>query len=302
MLRPYPLKLNHQGVTEETMKLKRAVITAAGKHQNHLPLQTLIDRDGVQKSALRIALEEALNAGIQDIAVVVRPGDQSAYAQAAGDHARRVQFVEQTEALGYGHAVYCAKDFVGAEPFLHLVGDHLWLSTLPGKTCAQQLVEVAESEDCAVSAVQATREALLPNFGAIGGRRVQGLPRLHVIDQVLEKPTPTEAEQVLSVPGLRAGFYLCFFGMHVLTPALMELLGNTFGTDPSESTSTPDLASALQGLARRERYLAYEIQGQRHDIGVKYGLFAAQFALALAGQDRADVLTQVTELLAAQII
>ena len=85
--------------------------------------------------------------------------------------------------------------------------------------------------------------------------------------------------------------------MHVLTPALMQLLSSAF-----ESNASTDLAAALLGLARRERYLAYEIQGQRHDIGVKYGLFAAQFALALAGQDRADVLTQVTELLAAQTI
>jgi len=282
------------------MKLKRAVITAAGKLQRNLPLQTLIDRDGVQKSALRIVLEEALSAGIQDIAVVVQPGDQAAYAQAAGEHARRVQFVEQTEPRGYGHAVYGARDFVGAEPFLHLVGDHLWLSTLPGKTCAQQLVEVAESEDCAVSAVQATREALLPNFGAIGGRRVQGSPRLHVIDHVLEKPTPTEAEQVLNVPGLRAGFYLCFFGMHVFTPALMQLLSSTFEIGTEAAPAPSNLAPALLGLAQRERYLAYEIQGQRHDIGVKYGLFAAQFALALAGQDRAEVLTQVTELLTAR--
>ena len=274
------------------MKLKRAVITAAGKDQHHLPLQSLIDRDGIEKSALRIALEEALSAGIQDIAVVVQPGDQAAYAKAAGEHARRVTFVEQDESLGYGHALARAQDFVGDEPFLHLVGDHLWLSTLPNKTCAQQLVEIAESEDCAVSAVQVTREALLPNFGAIGGRRVQGSPHLHLIDNVLEKPTPTEAEQVLNVPGLRAGFYLCFFGMHVLTPTLMPLL----------SEAGFDLPTALQNLARRERYLAYEIQGQRYDIGVKYGLFAAQFALALSGQDRAEVLSQVTELLATRSI
>ena len=76
-----------------------------------------------------------------------------------------------------------------------------------------------------MSAVQATRESLLPYYGTVGGRRVPGRQDLYEIEDVIEKPTPTEAEQRLIVPGLRAGHYLCFFGMHVLTPAVMEILG-----------------------------------------------------------------------------
>jgi UTP--glucose-1-phosphate uridylyltransferase len=282
------------------MRLTKAVITAAAKHQSTLPLQVLIDRDGVQKTALQILIEDVLCAGIQDIGVVIRAEDEAVYTAAAGEHARRLHFVSQPSPRGYGHAIFCARSFVGKEPFLHLVGDHLSVSRLSDKSCAQQLVEVAEREDAAVSAVQATRETLLPNFGAVGGKRVAGQPGLYVIDNVLEKPTPTEAEQVLTVPGLRAGHFLCFFGMHVLTPAAMTLLETHLANSasPSATPAPVQLSDSLAELARRERYLAYEIQGQRYDLGVKYGLLNAQLALALSGNERADVLAQMIELIA----
>lgn len=274
------------------MDIKKAIITAAG-NQPTLPLQTLVDRDGVQKSALTIILEEVLKAGIDEICVVVRPGDQNAYRAAAGAHASRVQFVEQTKSLGYGHAIYCAKDFAGNQSFLHLVGDHLYLSR-DLKNCAQQLVEVAQAESCAVSAVQATHESKLPYFGAVGGKLVAGRQRLYEIEEVLEKPTPTEAEQKLIVPGLRAGRYLCFFGMHVLTPTVMQLLGEML----QSATGNVPLTNALSRLATRERYLALELRGRRYDIGVRYGLLTAQLALALEGKDRDEVLSNLVELLA----
>ena len=127
------------------MKIPKAVITAAGPKQRTLPLQTLIDRDGVEKSVLGIIVEEALRAGAEDICVVVQPGDETSYAKVAGDHAGRLCFVHQAEPLGYGHAVYCAKDFVGRDPFLHLVGDHLYVSRTD-QGCAQHLVKIAETE------------------------------------------------------------------------------------------------------------------------------------------------------------
>ena len=127
------------------MKIRKAVITAAGPNQRSLPLQTLIDRDGVEKPVLRIIIEEALRAGVEEIAVVVSPGDEAAYAAVAGDHAGRLRLIPQPEPLGYGHAVLCARDFVKQDPFLHLVGDHLYISRT-AQGCAQQLVEVAEAQ------------------------------------------------------------------------------------------------------------------------------------------------------------
>jgi UTP--glucose-1-phosphate uridylyltransferase len=280
------------------VQIKKAVITAAGKTQRTLPLQTLVDRDGVTKTALRIIIEEIRAAGVEEICVVVCPGDQAAYAAAAASHGSRLQFVEQVEPKGYGHAVSCAGDFVKSEPFLLLVGDHLYVSG-SGKRCAQQLVEVASAENCSVSAVQATHESKLPYYGAIGGQLMAGRKGLYEVAEVLEKPTPTEAEQKIIVPGLRAGHYLCFFGMHVLTPAVMDLLREDLARTPH---SPVQLSTPLSRLARRERYLACELHGHRYDIGLKYGLLTAQLALALDGQDRDEVLGGLVDLLARRAI
>ena len=277
------------------MEIKKAIITAAGNAQRMLPLQTLVDRDGIQKTALQIILREILEAGVEEICVVVCPGDQSAYANAAGSHARRLEFVEQPAPLGYGHAVWCANRFTVERPFLLLVGDHVYVSHNE-KQCAQQLVEFASTENCAASAVQATHESKLPYYGAVGGKLVTGCKGLYEIAEVIEKPTPTEAEQRLIVPGLRAGHYLCFFGMHVLTPAVMNILADEVARR-GETGGVP-LSAALGKLAARERYLACELQGRRYDIGVNYGLLTAQLALALAGQDRDEVLSGLVELLA----
>jgi UTP--glucose-1-phosphate uridylyltransferase len=273
------------------MKVRKALITAAGAGQRSLPLQTLVDRDGIEKKALQIILDEAFTAGVEEVCVVVAPGDQAAYAEAAGTASSRLHFVEQPEPRGYGHALSLGRSFTGNEPFLHLVSDHLYLSrgTL---RCAQQVVDLARAEGCAVSAVQATREALLPYYGTVGGRRVPRRNDLYEIERVVEKPTPSEAEQRLLVPGLRAGHYLCFFGVHVFTPGLMELLA---------ADGPAQLSPALDKLASRERYLALEVQGRRFNIGIRYGLLMAQVALALDGADRDNVLTQLVELLALRV-
>jgi UTP--glucose-1-phosphate uridylyltransferase len=273
------------------MNVRKAVVTAAGPGQRSLPLQTLVDRDGVEKKALQIILEEVLAAGVEEVCVVVAPGDRAAYADAAGTAGGRLHFVEQPEPRGYGLALALARGFTGNEPFLHLVSDHLYLSR--GKLrCAQQVAELARAEGCSVSAVQATREGLLPYYGTVGGRRVPRRRDLYEVERVAEKPTPSEAEQRLLVPGLRAGHYLCFFGIHVFTPALMDLLAAAPGDGQVQ------LSPALDALAGRERYLALEVQGRRFNIGVRYGLLLAQLALALDGADRDNVLTQLVELLA----
>src|SRR5678815_2612279 len=132
------------------MKVRKAVITAAGRGQRALPLQTLVDRDGSQKSCLRVILDEAVSTGVEEICIVINPGDQTAYREAAGDASGRLHFAEQTVARGYGHALHCAKRFVGDDPFLHLVSDHLYISSTRSR-CAQQLVQAAQDNDCAVS-------------------------------------------------------------------------------------------------------------------------------------------------------
>jgi len=278
------------------MRIKKAVITAAGKDQRNLPMQTLFDQHGTERSILSLIVGEAVGAGIDDICIVVWPGDEEPYARLlAGDHAR-LTFVPQTEARGYAHAVWCAHDFVKDEPFLHFVGDHIYVGA-ESNGSARRLVEAARLESCAISAVQVTRENLLPLYGTVGGQPVAGKPDIYRVETVLEKPTPTEAEQRLIVPGLRSGQYLCFYGMHVLTPAIFEILETLLAQSPAGRTS---LSAALALLAEREQYLAMIQRGRRFDVGVKYGLFTAQLALALNGQDRDEVLEELIDVLAAR--
>ena len=278
------------------MEIRKAVITAADRSQRQLPLQTLVDRDGQTKSTLTIIIDEVLNAGIESIAVIICPGDLEAFRAAAGPHAHLLTFIEQQQPLGYAHAVHCAAEFTGGDAFLLLVGDHLYLSHT-GQGCAVQLVALARAEKCAISAVQSTHESQLAYYGAVGGKLVDAARRLYQVDTVLEKPTPTEAEQKIDVPGLRAGYYLCFFGMHVLTPGVHRVLAAFFKNNVGRENSV-HLRAALAKLAESERYLAAELDGRRYDFGVKYGLLTAQLALALAGNDRDEVLRGMVELLA----
>ena len=278
------------------MQIRKAVITAAGKEQRTLPMQTLFDQQGRERSVLSLVVREAVRAGVNEICIVVWPGDEEAYARLLAEDSARFTFVAQTEARGYAHAVHCARDFVKDEPFLHFVGDHIYVGA-ESSGCARRLVEVAGRENCAISAVQVTRESLLPHYGAVGGQPVAGKPEIYRVETVLEKPTPTEAEQRLIVPGLRSGQYLCFYGMHVLTPSIFEILAALLAQSP---TGRASLSAALAVLAQREQYLAMIQKGQRFDVGVKYGLFTAQLALALNGEDRNEVLAELVDVLAAR--
>lgn len=277
------------------MRITRAVVTAAGPNQRHLPVQTLVDRDGETRSILAIIVDAALSGGVEEVCVVVCPGDQDAYSRALGPLAGRVAFVEQTEPRGYGDAVLRAKSFVGDAPFLHLIGDHVFVSTTD-ESCTRQLVSVAEAQECSVSAVVPTREALLPYFGAVGVRRIAGTDDLFEVERVREKPTPTQAEQELVTPGLRAGHYLCFSGLHVLTPTVMEILQRH--ADALQEGERLELSPALDELAARERYLAVEIKGLRYALDTRYGLLTAQLGLALGGRDRNEVLALLVRTLA----
>ncbi len=277
------------------MDLRKAVITAAGRNQRGIPLQNLVDRDGVEKKALQIILEEAVEAGAEEVCLIIAPGDEASFRAAAGANGPQLHFVEQNDPLGYGHAILLARKFAADQPFIHMVSDHLYIARSEIRS-AKQVAAIARAEGCAVSAVQPTRENLLRLYGTVGGRRVTLRSDLYEIQQVLEKPTPSEAEQVLTVQGLRAGFHLCFFGIHVFTPIVMDILAENFERRPPGSLL--DLSTALAELASRERYLALEVAGQRYNIGEKYGLLTAQMALALDGIDREKILAQIVDLLA----
>lgn len=282
------------------MKATKAVVTAASPTHRTLPLQTLVDRDGEVRTVLEILLEEIVSAGIENICLVICPGDEEPYRSAAGRFAGAVSFVEQTERRGYGHALAMTGGFVAGEPFFHTVCDHLFISKDPERSCARQLMECAEREDCAMSAVQSTRETEIGLYGAVAGSLTKSgcAQPVYQVKDVVEKPTPTEAEQRLIVPGLRAGQYLTFFGMHVLTPLVMELLQKEVKDSAGDPAANIQLSPVLAELARREQYGAVLVRGSRHHISLRYGLFYAQLALALSGNDKTLVLSEMLELMA----
>jgi len=309
------------------VQVTRAVITAAGRggHENpasstvQRAMEPLVDRDGLTKPVIQIIAEEAIESGIDEVCVVTAPGDEPQYRDYwkhyvanlrstykgvdwAEAQARRLieleqklHFAVQDEPLGYGHAVWCAREFVGDQPFLLLLGDHLYLSS-EERRCARQLIDLAMMENCAVSAVQATREHLIHQYGTLTGRRVSQRSDVYTIDEIIEKPNPTLAELRLQVPGLRVGHYLCFFGIHVLTPTVFDLLDRLV-RDRVREHGQIQLTTALNELARREKYLALETRGTRFNLGIKYGLVEAQIAMAMSGVDRERILGVLLEAL-----
>jgi len=308
------------------MKIKKAVITAAARGERLYPVADtvqkamlpVIDIDGLHKPVMQIIAEEAFASGIEEICVICAPGDGPRYQEAflslrdnllksykgvqwareeadKIDHlTSRVQFVEQTEPLGYGHAVYGARAFVNNEPFLLLLGDYLYVSELREKRCATQLIELALQENCSVSAVNPTVEHQISRYGTLTGKHLPNQPGVYHIDKIIEKPSLSVAELELQTPGLRMGYYLCFFGMHVLMPTIFEILEKY----PATVDEHLQLSPALQELAATDKYLALEVQGSRYDLSKKFGLTQAQIALGLAGQAHDETLTTLVELLA----
>jgi UTP--glucose-1-phosphate uridylyltransferase len=308
------------------MRIKKAVITAAARGERLYPVADtiqkamlpVVDIDGLHKPVLQIIVEEAFSSGIEEICIVCAPGDGTRYVNAftslrdnlirsfksvdwAKIEAEKIdalldslQFAEQKEPLGYGHAVYCAKEFVNNEPFLLLLGDYLYVSHLQQKRCAAQLLELAAQEECSVSAVNPTIEHQISRYGTVTGSHVPNNNGVYQIDKILEKPSLSIAELELQTPGLRAGYYLCFFGMHVFTPSLFQSLEREIKSGSSNILLTP----ALQELAVSEKYLALEVKGNRYDLSRKHGLLRAQIALGLAGEGHDETLSVMVELLA----
>jgi UTP--glucose-1-phosphate uridylyltransferase len=309
------------------MKIKKAVITAAGRGVRLYPVADtvqkamlpLIDQDGLTKPAIQIIAEEAFDSGIEEICVVCAPGDEKRYlenfrmlrdnllqAYRDIDWARsqadkidqllsRLSFTLQEQTLGYGHAVHCAKDFVADQPFLLLLGDHLYVSDQLGKTCASQIIDLATRENCAVSAVNPTPEHEINKYGTLTGKALLNHQGVYEVDRIIEKPSVSIAELELLTPGLRTGYYLCFFGMHVLTPAIFSVLEeHQFKSQELGYLLTP----ALQELSEKDKYLALEVKGRRFDLGKKFGLLEAQLALGVAGQEKDRILTRLVNTLA----
>ena len=207
----------------------------------------------------------------------------------------RLTFVIQSEPLGYGHAVFQSKDFVKNEPFLLLHGDYLSISSISHKRCSRQIIDLAIEEECSVAAVNPTIEHQISKYGTLTGRNFKTYSGVYQIEKIIEKPSISQAELELKTAGLRAGYYLCFFGMYVFQPVVFDLLAEEIDKNPGCNIL---LTPVHQKLTQNEKYLALEIQGKRYDTSKKLGLLQAQLALGLSGQMRDEMLTTLLQTLA----
>ena len=315
-------------------KVRKAVIAAAGRGTRQYPASTaiqkamfpLVDRDGLTKPTIQIIAEEALDAGIEEICIVTQPGEESLYRdyfkrldndtvrafrgkdwaileseklQGLGD---RLYFAEQHTPDGFGHAVFQAKKFVGNEPFLLLLGDHVYISNTKER-CARQLTRVFEQYMLdAVTGVQPTLERDLHGFGTIRGEPIDAAKGIYRAQLIIEKPAIEVAREHLATPGLPAGNYLSHFGMHVFSPRIFDSLEHLIKNDLREKGEI-QLTAGQEHLRQQSdgKYWVVVSQGQRYDTGIPYGLMETQLALALNGIHRVQMCEAIARILAMQV-
>jgi UTP--glucose-1-phosphate uridylyltransferase len=314
-------------------KVRKAVITAAGRGTRQYPASTavqkemfpLVDRDGLTKPVIQIIGEEALESGIEQLCIVTQPGEEKHYreyfrrldddmvkafrgkdwaileSEKLGNFGDRLSFAEQHSPEGFGHAVYQAKKFVGDEPFLLLLGDHIYISDIKER-CAKQLINVYEKYNLdAVSGVQPTLERLLHLFGVIKGEPIEPEKGIYKTALIIEKPTIEVARQKLVTPGQPAGNYLAHFGMHVFSPKIFDSLEYLIKNDIREKNEFQLTAAQEHMRQHTDKYWCVITQGQRYDTGIPYGLMETQLALALSGIHRAEICEAIARILAMQV-
>jgi UTP-glucose-1-phosphate uridylyltransferase/mevalonate kinase len=276
-------------------KVRKAVIPAAGFGTRLFPatkatkkeLFPVIDRDGIAKPAILIIVEEALEAGIEEVIIIVQKDDLDyfgslfhqqisienynklsaqfqEYSRRLLEMGRRVTFVEQAAQEGFGHAVYCARQAIGDEPFLLMLGDHIYRSGREA-SCARQLLEAYQRHGQSLVGLRRTPENEIGSFGTVTGVWLEDESLLN-LSEFAEKPTPDYARTNLRVPGLPEGEYLTLFGQYILKPKLFDYLQENIQNNVREHGEF-QLTSILDRLRQEDGFMGLIIDGRRFDIG-----------------------------------
>jgi UTP-glucose-1-phosphate uridylyltransferase/mevalonate kinase len=277
-------------------KVRKALIPAAGYGTRLFPatkatkkeLFPVIDRDGVAKPAILLIVEEVLNAGIEEVIIIVQEDDLhefksffneqisienynklprpfQEYARRLLDIGRHVKFITQTAQEGFGHAVYCAREAIGGEPFLLMLGDHLYRSNSE-RSCAQQLLDAYHQHGVSLVGLRRTPEDQIAAFGTVAGVWLEG-GRLLNINEFAEKPTIDYARSRLLVPGLPENEYLTLFGQYIIKPQIFEYLEEHIKHNVRERGEF-QLTSALDRLRQEDGFHGLIVDGRRYDIGL----------------------------------
>ena len=276
-------------------KVKKAVIPAAGWGTRFLPATKAMPKEMlpiVDTPTIQHIVEEAVKAGIEDICIIT-----SSHKKAVEDHFDRsleleytlekggktdllqqvkeiagmanVVAIRQKEALGLGHAIYCAKSFVGDEPFAVLLGDDVVYH--PEKPCIGQLMDVYEQTGKSVLGVQTVAWEDIHKYGCVDGEKVGD--RLYSVNGMVEKPKQEEAPTNVAV-----------LGRYVITPEIFDHLEKTTPGAGGEI----QLTDALKTLALEQGMYAYDFEGRRYDVGDKLGYLEATVEFALRREDLKD--------------
>lgn len=279
-----------------TEKVRKAVIPAAGFGTRLFPatkavkkeLFPIIDKDGRAKPVIMIIVEEAISAGIEEVGIVVQSGDRevfedffkaspspelfnklspqnqeySKYIQSLGS---KITVLTQEKQEGYGHAVFCAKEWVKDEPFLLLLGDHVYSSDTE-KSCASQMIEIYEQVKQSVISLTVMPGEIINKAGCVKGIW-QEQDYLLSITQLWEKPELEFARKNLRVEGMAEDQFLCIFGMYVLTPKIFDFLEAHINNNFRERGEF-QLTSCLDELRAAEGMTGYLVKGQYFDTGL----------------------------------
>lgn len=277
-------------------KVRKALIPAAGFGTRLFPatkatkkeLFPVIDRDGVAKPAILYIVEEALNAGIEEVIIIVQENDLNdfksffnaqisienynklprhfqEYARRLLEIGRHVTFVTQNVQDGFGHAVYCAREAIGREPFLLMLGDHLYRSNTD-RSCAQQMLDAYHEHGLSVVGLRRTPEDQIAAFGTATGVWLDG-GRLLNVTEFAEKPTVDYAREHLFVSGLPEGEYLTLFGQYIIKPQIFDYLEENIANNVRERGEF-QLTSCLDRLRQEDGFHGVVIDGRRFDIGL----------------------------------
>ena len=277
-------------------KVRKALIPAAGFGTRLFPaskatkkeLFPIVDAQGIAKPAILLIVEEALRAGIEEVIIIVQETDLDAfqsffnvqitienynklpphfqeYSRQILEIGRRVTFVTQRNQEGFGHAVLCAREAIGDEPFLLMLGDHLYRSR-GEKSCAEQLADAYNEHGISVLGLRRSPEDKIANFGTAAGIWLEE-GRLLNVTEFAEKPTLDYARSNLRVGGLGENEYLTVFGQYIIKPQIFDYLEEHVRHNVRERGEF-QLTSALDRLRQEEGFLGLIIDGQRYDIGI----------------------------------
>ncbi|MEI6217657.1 MAG: sugar phosphate nucleotidyltransferase [bacterium] len=277
-------------------RVRKAVIPAAGFGTRMFPaskvmkkeLFPIIDRDGRAKPAIMAIIEEAVSAGIEEVCLIVQSRERQTfeeffnspppiehfnklskenreYCDYLMELGRKISFVTQDVQEGFGHAVCAAREWVGDEPFLLLLGDHLYASET-GVSCAGQILGAYNETRRSVVGLKATPGGEVRNFGCATGTWEKPGSLLS-ITEFAEKPDLEYANKHLYVSGMPENTFLTVFGMYILQPSIFDYLVENIKNNVREGGEF-QLTSCLDRLRQEQGFSGYVVKGKRFDIGL----------------------------------